>query len=121
MFMAAEGTTALHPHTKKFNRVVVKASAWLLVRNSTFHLQEEESSGLLSDFVCFHSFQTSGDVQQDVAAPSSAAEARPTSQNHLVTVGERAASRSSAAQDQPAPRPVEEAAGQHQHPLSGDQ
>ncbi|XP_023146255.1 protein Flattop [Amphiprion ocellaris] len=64
--------------------------------------------------------QTSEDVQQDVAAPSSAADARLASQNHLVTVGQRAASRSSAAEDQPAPRPVEEAAGQHQHPPSGD-
>lgn len=120
--MAAEGTTALHPHTKKCNRVALKASAWLLVRNSTFHLQEEESSGLLSGFIDYYlSFQTSGEVQQEVAAPSSAAEARPASQNRLVTVGERAASRSSAAEDQPAPRSAEEAAGQHQHPLSEDQ
>ncbi|XP_018555686.1 protein Flattop [Lates calcarifer] len=36
--------------------------------------------------------QTNGDVQQDCAAPSSAAEARPASQNRPVTGGERTAS-----------------------------
>uniref|UniRef100_A0A3B4ZUY8 Protein Flattop n=1 Tax=Stegastes partitus TaxID=144197 RepID=A0A3B4ZUY8_9TELE len=58
--------------------------------------------------------------EQD-AAPSSAAEAQPVSQNHLVTVSERAASQSSAAEEKPALRPVEEAAGQHHHPPSRDQ
>ncbi|XP_008302253.1 protein Flattop [Stegastes partitus] len=65
--------------------------------------------------------QTSRDVQEQDAAPSSAAEAQPVSQNHLVTVSERAASQSSAAEEKPALRPVEEAAGQHHHPPSRDQ
>lgn len=39
--------------------------------------------------VCSYSFQTTGDVQQDGVAPSSAAEARSASQNLLITGGER--------------------------------
>lgn len=46
----------------------------------------------LAAIACSCSFQTSGDVQQDVAAPTSAAEARPASQNRPLTGGERTAS-----------------------------